>query len=254
MTYVRVGRQGLKTYGRRKFQRRMAGHRRTLGEQRIKYMRGARRYPQVVTPIVVGVTKRGRMAGQVIELKFHDLDINDAAIATNGTILEDSCNEIPQGVTESQRIGRKCTIRMINWRFQITKSAATASSATTDIVRVVLYLDKQANGATAAITDILETDDFQSFNQLSNKSRFRTLMDRVYDMNNSSGGGDGTTEDYGGYTLNDSFYKKVNIPIEFDATSGLMATIRSNNIGVLILSQAGRCTFESKMRLRFSDS
>ncbi len=35
------------------------------------------------------------------ELKFHDLDIDDAAIAAGGTISQVSCNLIAQGVTES---------------------------------------------------------------------------------------------------------------------------------------------------------
>ena len=116
-------------------------------------------------------------------------------------------------------------------------------------------MDKQANGATAGVTDILETDQFLSFNNLANKSRFRTLMDRTYSMNSTAGGGDGTTEDYTEFQLNDSFYKKVNIPIEFSGTAGTIGEIRSNNIGCLILSETGAiCALVSRMRLRFSDN
>ncbi len=188
----------------------------------------------------------------VTEMKFHDLDVDDAAIAANGTIVEDNCCGIAQGVTEVQRIGRKCTIRSINWRFRIELGTKTAAASTADIVRVILYLDKQCNGATAAITDLLETDDFQSFNNLANKSRFRTLMDRTYEMN-SGLSGDGTTVDSPAVRTFDSLFKKVNIPIEFDATTGAITKIRSNNIGILILSESGQCSFASKMRLRFSD-
>ncbi len=103
------------------------------------------------------------------------------------------------------------------------------------------------------MTDILEADDFQSFNNLTNKGRFRTLMDRTYDVECSSGGGDGTTEDYGEGTINDTFFKKCNIPIEFSAGTGAITEIRSNNIGLLLLSKDGNVAFESSMRLRFSD-
>ncbi len=189
-----------------------------------------------------------------IEQKFHDVDLIDAGIAQNGTIIADSINKIAQGVTETTRIGRKCTIRSINWRFRINLAAGTASNATAEVIRIIMYLDKQANGATATITDILETNDFQSFNNLANKSRFRTLMDRQYDLNATAGGGDGTTEDYGEVIVTDTLFKKVNIPIEFDSTTGAITEIRSNNIGVLILAEAGAISnFASKIRLRFTD-
>ncbi len=187
------------------------------------------------------------------ELKFHDLDIDDATIATNGTIAQASINIIAQGVTEVQRIGRKCTLRSINWRFNIRLPEGVAVTTTSDTVRVIVYLDKQTNGAAAGVTDILETDDYQSFNNLANKSRFRTLMDRTYDIN-SDLSGDGTTVDSPRFNMNDSFFKKINIPIEYDATTGAITEQRSNNVGVLLLSKNGLCTFNSKMRVRFSDN
>ena len=194
-----------------------------------------------------------RFAQRGGELKFFDVDLDTNAILAAGAVT-DSVNKIAQGTSEVQRIGRKCTIRSINWRWRIRKDAATASSSTGDTVRVILFLDKQANGQTATVTNLLESANYQSFNNLANKSRFRTLMDRTYDMNNMAGGGDGTTEDYGEVHINDSLYKKVNIPIEFDSTAGAIGEIRSNNIGVLLISESQICAFDSKFRLRFSDN
>ena len=94
-------------------------------------------------------------------------------------------------------------VRSINWRFSIFRGASS-SVVSADEVRVILYLDKQTNGAAAGITDILESDDFQSFNNLANKSRFRTLMDRTYDYNTPSAAGDGTANDSSGFNLHDS--------------------------------------------------
>jgi len=191
--------------------------------------------------------------GAGTELKFHDLDIDDTDIATGGTIAEDSCLTIAQGDGESERIGRKCTVKSINWRFQIVLDSASTPVSGTDVVRVILYQDKQTNGATAAVTDILESDDFQSFNNLANKSRFRTLMDRTYELNSSAAAGNGTTDLTAPAQINDTFFMSCNIPIEYDnsATTGAIATMRSNNIGVLLLSGFGRCGFASKMRIRF---
>ncbi len=196
-------------------------------------------------------------AGTSGELKFHDLDVDDGLIATGGTIFAPgSVNEIAQGVTESTRIGRKCTIKSVNWRFNMSVGVTASGSATaSDVVRVIMYLDKQCNGVTAATTDILQTNNYQSFNNLANKNRFRTLMDRSYTIEPQALGGNGTANDQAGYGQHDTFFLKCNIPIEYDdsASTGAIGTIRSNNIGVLILSQNGTVTFDSKMRLRFAD-
>ncbi len=206
---------------------------------------GRRDGPTPVFPVLVEATPS--------ELKFHDVDLDDATIASGANVTA-SINLIAQGVGESQRIGRKCTIKFISWRFTMTMPTRTAASIS-DTVRVLLYLDKQANGATAANTDVLESADYQSFNNLSNKGRFRTLMDRTYDINGNAGSGRGTTDtlSYGSKITNDSFYKKVNIPIEFTAGSGAITEITSNNIGVILMSEQGLASFESKFRLRFSD-
>ncbi len=192
-----------------------------------------------------------RNGGPGAELKFHDLDIDDAVVATNGTIAQSSCNLIAQGVTEVQRIGRKCTIRNINWRYELVMPNAQNMTSVLDTVRVILYLDKQTNGAAATVTGILESDDFQSFNNLSNKSRFLILMDRTHVLNCTAGAGNGTANDIAGRQQNYTFFKKCNIPIEFDSTTGAITEQRSNNIGVLLVGKQGFAGFFSKMRLRF---
>ncbi len=200
--------------------------------------------PTVVHPVIV-------QNGPKLELKFHDVDLDDATVSGTGTITP-SINLIAQGTGEVQRIGRQATIKQINWRMQLQLPAGTTSGGTADTVRVLMYQDKQANTATAAVTDILESADFQSFNNLTNKARFRTLMDRTYDLK-SELSGDGTTLDSGLVLVNDTFFKKVNIPIEFNSTAGAITEITSNNIGVLLISSQGVAGFASKIRLRFTD-
>ncbi len=187
------------------------------------------------------------------ELKFRDSDLDDATIAVAGTVTP-SIVLIAQGVTESQRVGRKCTVANIGWKYNISlplqQDAADIGNG--DVVRVIMYLDKQANGATAAVTDILETADYQSFNNLSNVGRFTKLLDATHEINSLVAGTDGantitTPEINNSYT----FYKKCNIPLEFNSTAGVITEIRSNNIGVLLLSKNGNAGFDSKIRIRF---
>lgn len=51
---------------------------------------------------------------------------------------------------------------------------------------------------------------------------------------------------------NGSFYKKCNVPLEFSSTTGAITEIRSNNIGVLLISAEGTAKFDSSIRIRFT--
>ncbi len=188
------------------------------------------------------------------ELKFHDVDLDDAVVTNSGAVTA-SINLIAQGVTEVQRVGRKCTIKSIGWHYNYSLPEITAAGSPPpfDNLRVILFVDKQANGATAVVLDILETADFQSFRNLSNSGRFRTLMDKTFALNYRAGAGITASSDYPSITFNGTFYKNCNIPLEFSATTGAITEIRSNNIGVLLISSANVSGFASKFRLRFSD-
>ncbi len=196
--------------------------------------------------------------GPHAELKFHDIVIDDAVIDAAGTIAQASCVIIDQGTGESQRLGRKITVKSINWRMEILTPEfdAQATPANEEIVRIIIYQDKQTNGAAATVLEILETANYQSFNNLANKSRFRTLMDRTYALNTQNLASDGAGLVSGsGMTIQDSFYKKCNIVIEYDnsGTDGAITTQRSNNIGILTISKSAVGKLLSQMRIRYSD-
>ncbi len=196
----------------------------------------------------------GRFRNVGSELKFHDLDINDAAVAVAGTVQTALC-AIPQNDTENGRDGRKCTITNIGWRWELLLNSTGTLLDTSDIVRIMLVLDKQANGALPAVTDVLATDDFQSFNNLANSSRFKTLYDKTISISATGGSGRGTTDTlaFGEKRIQGSFFKKCNVLMEYDssATTGVITSIRSNNIFAILLSLSGNTAFTSKMRLRF---
>lgn len=195
----------------------------------------------------------GRYSGRNAELKFWDVDLDDAVVAVAGTIT-DSINLIPQNVTESGRIGRKCTIRYINWRWDLVLPKAADGNGSSDVVRIIMYKDKQCNGAAATAALILQTDDYQSFNNLAEKGRFRILYDKTIDLAaNGLGALAGPVTITGESTFSGSFYKRCTIPLEFSGVTGAITELRSNNLGVLLLSKTGLSGFASKLRLRFSD-
>ncbi len=196
------------------------------------------------------------------ELKFHDVQVDEAAADWSAGIIQNSgtLNVIPQDVTEKTRVGRKVSIKSIMWRgaFFTTALSNSATVQNSEVVRVIIYLDKQCNGATAAVTDILETAGFQSYRNLSNSARFVTLMDKTFNVLPEPPCGTGAVNDQGQRTTNKSFYKKCDIKLEYDdsAQTGAIGTIRSNNIGMMIISRtaATNVGMSGKVRMRFSDS
>ncbi len=189
------------------------------------------------------------------ELKFFDVDVTDAVVASGGTIQNTgSLNLISQGTGEEQRIGRKCTIKSAHWRYRVKlpPTDADALPGEGDSVRIIVYVDKQCNGVTAAVTDILEDDDIHSFRNLANSQRFNLLMDKMVTLTYAGLGSDGagvisSAASHKEFTWN----KACNIDIEFNNTTGALTEIRSNNIGVLLVGNKGVAGFDGKWRFRF---
>ncbi len=195
------------------------------------------------------------------ERKFFDVAVDDAIVASTGTIwlnasAEASMLRIPEGNGESARIGRKITIKNINWRWLASLPTTTTAADSADVLRILLYHDKQTNGAPATVAEILEDANFQSFNNLANAKRFRILKDMTIDIVAPSGGTSAAGVDvFGDNFISGTMFKKCNIPIVYNnaATDGSLATLRSSNIGMLALSSAGKAGFLSHIRFRYTD-
>ncbi len=221
----------------------------------VPLMRVAKRRRAVVVP---GVTRKagfyGRYAGRSAELKFFDTVKAATSMSATGTISDPSLNLITQATTESARIGRKCTVKSLHMRGELISPTSTTEAAGGQKARVIIYLDKQANGATAAASDILEaTVSVNQFRNLSNSGRFNILYDRTFNMSFRAGGGNGTASDLFEWMQPWSFNKALNVPLEIDNTDGAITGIRSNNIGVMTVSSTGTTTFGYTARVRFSD-
>ncbi len=210
-----------------------------------------------------GYLRRGGFYGRYAnggELKFHDIVVDDAIVASAGAIQNGgTINIIAQGVTESERVGRKCSIKKIHWRYTLSMPPVDAQAlpAVPDVCRVILYVDKQTNGAPAVVLDILQTAQYHSYRNLSQSGRFVILLDRLHQMNHQTGWSDAAgVSSQAGTTMERTYNKNCNIPIEYDdtASTGVLTTIRTNNLGVLLISRNGICGFASTFRLRFSDS
>lgn len=208
--------------------------------------------------LVPGVTRTGgfygRYGGRTGELKFFDTAVNFQVDATGEVPATGQWNLIPQGVTESQRVGRRCTIRSIQFRGTMEYVPA-ASTVGTAVVHLFVVLDKQCNGAAASVTDVLTSNAMGSaLVNLENRSRFVILKRWVWPMNAQAG----VQGAFGRMSRNAEWYKKCKIPIDFDssASTGAIGTIRSNNIFVLAgtSNEDDAVGFVGTARVRFSDN
>lgn len=191
------------------------------------------------------------------ELKFFDgvrAAVNPTA---TGVITNLSLNLIPQGTEEKERLGRKCTLKSISVRGSILlPSSADVVGSTEDITRIILYQDKQANGATALVADILETGagiTWRSFNNLANSQRFRILATQTISQNATAIGNNAAgTWESGEHSVPWEIYKKCDIPLEFSSTTGAITELKSNNIGLLMLNKGALTNVDYAWRVRFT--
>lgn len=207
----------------------------------------------------------GRFGPGSEELKFFRDSTAATQIANNGTLLQPSLVLVSQGTGESQRIGRKITIKKIGIHGQIITPSyinATGLQPTAARMRIVVFWDKQANGAAPSVGDVLGQGSGVttfSFNNLSNKNRFTIITNRVYDINVNSfvKGNSDTTWTLPQNSISFSLYKNVNIPIEYGPNAGAatLADIKSNNIGIIcICSDDLLHEVIVRTQVRYSDS
>jgi len=190
--------------------------------------------------------RQARLRGLQPELKFWDVSVSQSLPAT-GAIFQQLCL-IPQGDTESSRDGRKAYIKSIQFHGTL-QYIPGASTNGRDADYIYLVLDTQCNGAAAAITDIFTSASLNTaMLQLNNSGRFRILKSWQYAFNAQAG----VSTSFANNIRIINYYKKCNIPIDWNSTTGALTEIRSNNIflcgGALqdaVTSLSGTC------RLRF---
>lgn len=104
-----------------------------------------------------------------------------------GTWLRYPINGMTVGGSPNQRVGRKVvwTSLDIKGSFFIEDPQTNGNAGTA--VRILVIYDKQTNGATPLVTDVLTSDSFNAHNNLNNRDRFLTLVDQVSPVFGASG-------------------------------------------------------------------
>lgn len=188
------------------------------------------------------------------ETKYFDTNINETGITATGTIIP-SLNLVAAGTADNQRIGRELKIKGVYIRGQFEFNASTTVTSSLKM-RMIIYLDKQCNGAAATLGDILHTSvitaPVNAFRNLDNAKRFKILKDKRLQINRTAHDGTNFAE----YAVNFNFAwtPKKPLSVEFSGTNGQITEIRSNNIGILLVSNTASALaeFNGGARIHFN--
>ena len=191
------------------------------------------------------------------EKRFLDSNYNFGNVVAVGERVT-SFLDIAAGTGESDRQGRKICLKGMNLRIRAYVPPAIYGAGSNnghDVLRCVLVLDKQTNGALANVTDVLESGSIFAFNNLVNRGRFRTLMDHFEDLK-SPITWNGTNDYVGGkdVIINKYFKFKKPLYIEYSSTTGGIAERASNSLFLMMISENGICNAHAYFRVRFTDA
>lgn len=203
------------------------------------------------------------------ELKFLDVNQPKVVPQPTGTILKDTLFILPQGTGISERIGRNVVVTKIMFQGNLHLAAGAGATDENDIahdlIRIIVYWDKQCNGGPATPSDILNGNppNYNAFRNLANTNRFVILADKRVMLNSTSMINDNNVDvdaseiRFMTKIKNFQYFLNVNIPIEYGditgGTEGDISEIRSNNVGVLAITKDGIIDITGTYRIRYKE-
>lgn len=175
------------------------------------------------------------------ESKYIDFAGNIAGVPVAGATQ--ALNVLAQGDAANTRTGNSVVGKNLQVKLTMQQAGATPSQS----VRVIIYLDKQPNGALPSVGGaggILQTAVYQAFLSDGSRARYRILMDKTFSVQTS-----------GPSIIN---YKKF-IPLRdlqtrFGQNLGTIADIQTNALGILYIGDTALSTLTYNIRYRFVDN
>ncbi len=191
------------------------------------------------------------------ERKFLDVQVGTTPVTAAGVLVRSTFNDVAQGTGEAQRIGRKLTLKSAEFRWTIESPATSGGTEVGgQTIRLVVLMDKQANGAATSWLSVFQQANIHSMRNLENSNRFTILRDKLVTLNRVSGPvPGGTTGLFPQVNRPVHLRVTLNTPIEFSGVLGSMSEIRSNNLLMLAIAEEDSTTtnVHGTCRIRYSD-
>ena len=192
----------------------------------------------------------GRFKGPMAEKKYKDTTLALTTIANTGTSLQNATTnitEILNGTGESERTGHRVRVMSLQANMLLVLPAGTTANDS-DEVRIIIVVDKQANGALATLTHILETVGYQAFRNIENGNRFVWLYNKTFSMNPPAMG---TATSSSERFKHLKVFFKLAMPMYFDGLLGETGEVRSHQILAFAITRDGRVQMQVQWRIRF---
>jgi hypothetical protein len=177
-----------------------------------------------------------------LELKVADVATSGFATDTGNVVT--ITQAIIEGDGADQRTGRQIDLKHIQWRIMLYLPSTNVHAA----VRIVWFLDTQANGIVPAVTDVLTSAVVTSYYNGTNlqSKRFRILHDATYPLVN-------TASNMQRFIQHDH---KLNTIITYGASTSVAAANRKNALYALVISDApaNQPSFSLNAGIRFTDA
>lgn len=163
-----------------------------------------------------------------------------------------SLSAISQGDGESNRDGRKVTLKSIHINGNVTRTSGTNSSR----VRLLLVHDSQTNGSALSPEDVLLIPTSATalatyaFRNLQHTSRFKVLYDKTFTLTPSLGF-DGVSAVSNTPEVNFKINKKLNMPVTYKDTSADVANITDNSLHLMCVTDSTGVVLQYNVRTRF---
>lgn len=205
-----------------------------------------------------GLYGRTQLAGEKKYLDTSTHYTTPLTVATGGTIVEPSLNLIAQGASFNERIGTKVRLRNINSTVVLRLPVAAIATDASDCIRLIWYIDHQANGLAATPGQILQSPTlapgagarFDGYRTMTTVERFTILKDKLIPLNAPLAS---ATQSNHTFKIVKFSWKGERI-LHFDnSVTTLMANVRSDNVGVLAISYQGDAQITMNTRIKFSE-
>jgi len=192
------------------------------------------------------------------ELKYKDrgsaqevLDGTDTWDVINATAL---MNGVGGGSGADQRVGRKITMKSLMFRYSyfMNPNATTISSGGSPL-RIIIFYDKQANATLPTIANLLQSDIYNSNNNLDNRDRFVILADIYTDPISSAGNTGVAGKRYIPLNHEVVFNNGDNADEIGSITTGSIFITFAQNGGIKTNALANGTQFKWNSRIRYED-
>lgn len=184
-----------------------------------------RRRSGPVAPTVKKYVKR--CMDRVVEQKYFAVNTGNIASTTGGTVTSLGSFSIVQGTGDNQRTGNNIRISDLTFRGVVSDTVAND-------IRVIIFYDRQANGAACVSGDVLNTSTvFATYNTNqvigAGGTRIKIVYDWTYAINPA-----GTIR----HEVAKKFIKNAKAIARYTGTAGTVSDILENNLQVLVIAGA----------------